>query len=210
MTPNASQTSPSLSAGARTALRIEVAAVDLVLENGIDGTTVDAICKAAGVSERTFFYHFPTKESAIIGTSFPKIDEQKARQFLAAPAGDIFSDALDLIPLNTGLPAQSNLMFKRLQMMQKNTGLFASHLSKLMAVRGEHMELIYLRLRRNAPAEMPDNEVRDAAEFISEIAASFVRSEMEKMMGNQEPSAQSRLKNVGATLAHWVEVGRNS
>lgn len=43
------------------------AALELVLEHGLAGVTVEAIAQRAGVSTRTFFNHWSTKESAIIG-----------------------------------------------------------------------------------------------------------------------------------------------
>ncbi len=210
MTPNSNSNPPKLSAGAKTAARIQQVAVDLVLEHGIDGTTVEAICKAAEISERTFFYHFPTKESALIGIDLPTIDEKQAREFLAAPAGDIFTDAMALLPFQIGSTLDPSLMFKRLEMMQKNPALFSSHLLKLMSVRAEHMELIYLRLRRTAPSEMTDGQVREAAEFISEITASFLRTEMERVMRSGETPNPKPFEDVGSKIAKWVELGRRS
>lgn len=42
-------------------------AIELVLEHGLDGVTVEDIAVRAGVSPRTFFNYFPTKESALVG-----------------------------------------------------------------------------------------------------------------------------------------------
>jgi AcrR family transcriptional regulator len=44
---------------------LNAAAVRLMTESGPDGVTVEAICAAAGVSPRTFFNYFDTKEEAI-------------------------------------------------------------------------------------------------------------------------------------------------
>lgn len=43
------------------------AALELVHQHGLGGVTVEAIAQRAGVSTRTFFNHWTTKESAIIG-----------------------------------------------------------------------------------------------------------------------------------------------
>ena len=43
------------------------AAVTMVAERGIGGVTTEEIAEQAGVSARTFFNYFPTKESAVLG-----------------------------------------------------------------------------------------------------------------------------------------------
>lgn len=42
-------------------------AQDLFVAQGYEATTVDGIAAAAGMSKRTFFRYFPTKESLVIG-----------------------------------------------------------------------------------------------------------------------------------------------
>jgi len=48
-----------------TALALRAAAARLMADHGYDGTSTDEIARAAGVSPRTFFNYFPTKESVI-------------------------------------------------------------------------------------------------------------------------------------------------
>jgi AcrR family transcriptional regulator len=42
-------------------------AMRLAEEHGLEGLTVEAVCAEVGVSTRTFFNYFPTKEDALIG-----------------------------------------------------------------------------------------------------------------------------------------------
>ena len=52
---------------AQTADAIHLAAAGLVLERGLEATTIDAISERADVSNRTFFNYFPSKEDAVLG-----------------------------------------------------------------------------------------------------------------------------------------------
>lgn len=52
----------------RTRRALGDAAVDLFLERGFDATTIEDIVAAAGVSRRTFFRYFPTKEAAFFAS----------------------------------------------------------------------------------------------------------------------------------------------
>lgn len=46
--------------------RIQQAGVKLFLKNGYEATTVDAIAAAAGISRRTFFYYFKSKDDILL------------------------------------------------------------------------------------------------------------------------------------------------
>ncbi len=50
------------------------AALELVAERGYANVTVEDIAEAADVATRTFFNHFPSKESAVIGADPARID----------------------------------------------------------------------------------------------------------------------------------------
>src|SRR6185312_16317717 len=76
--------------GARAARRnrhwkqIHEAAVALVLEKGLAATTVDAVAAVAGVSRRSFFNYFPTKEDAVLGTREPWLPESDWQDFVSS------------------------------------------------------------------------------------------------------------------------------
>ncbi|MBB5160546.1 TetR family transcriptional regulator [Mycobacterium sp. AZCC_0083] len=62
------------------------AALDLFSANGYDETTTDQIAESAGVSPRTFFRYFPTKESVLFFGEYDFIDAVNG-VYLAQPEG---------------------------------------------------------------------------------------------------------------------------
>lgn len=63
---------------AQTRQGIREAAVRLFTEHGYHRTTVADIADAAGVSSRTFFGYFPTKESVLVAEVEPALDRLEA------------------------------------------------------------------------------------------------------------------------------------
>ncbi len=56
--------------------RIAETSLRLFVENGYEATTLDAIAAAAGISRRTFFYYFKSKEDVLLarqGGDFPRV-----------------------------------------------------------------------------------------------------------------------------------------
>jgi AcrR family transcriptional regulator len=73
----------------RRAVRAEIAeaAVALFAERGFDETTVEDIARAVGMTKRSFFRYFPTKEDAVFaGTEV--LVEQVVADLEARPAGE--------------------------------------------------------------------------------------------------------------------------
>jgi AcrR family transcriptional regulator len=70
-----------------TRARLETAAVTLAARDGLEHATLDAICDSAGVSTRTFFNYFDSKEDAILGIRDIAISETTVAEALAGHEG---------------------------------------------------------------------------------------------------------------------------
>ncbi|WP_163751059.1 TetR family transcriptional regulator [Mycolicibacterium helvum] len=70
-------------------MRSEVAAmaIELFIAKGFDETTVDEICATAGLSRRSFFRYFTTKEDVVI-SQLPVLSDLGCEAFLARPPGE--------------------------------------------------------------------------------------------------------------------------
>jgi AcrR family transcriptional regulator len=78
---------------AETRRALTSAALRMADELGPDGVTVEAIAEAAGVSSRTFFNYFSTKEDAIVGIT-PVHSSELLADLVARPEGEAPLDAL--------------------------------------------------------------------------------------------------------------------
>ncbi|MCX7522928.1 helix-turn-helix domain containing protein [Microbacterium sp. STN6] len=75
--PTLAEATPSLRDRKRqqTRSRLEQAALDIVLEDGLENLTIERISERAEVSPRTFFNYFDSKEDAILGLHDPENSE---------------------------------------------------------------------------------------------------------------------------------------
>ena len=85
---------------------IERTLLELVLERGYASATVDEVCARVGVSKKTFFNYYASKEAAIRGdmVAFPTADQVRAA-LANKPAGEGYLDTVvSLLGLDEGHP----------------------------------------------------------------------------------------------------------
>ena len=82
---------PSLRARKREATRSAITAAARVFtaQKGLNGFTIEQLCEEVGVSRRTFFNYFPSKEDAIIGHLLDEFPPDAITEFLAGAASDV-------------------------------------------------------------------------------------------------------------------------
>jgi AcrR family transcriptional regulator len=163
-----------------TSRAIEENAVRLVLEHGLDAVTVDMICDAVGISQRTFFNHFATKIDAIVGAAGPRVDEGAVRRFLASDSEDVLGDVLELVAhLAPGDPGNPQLAMARWRLISTTPALMQLEMDRMLGVQREMVEVLVLRLSRHArPGETPE-QIRDQADLLSHLVAGIVRFSIE-------------------------------
>jgi AcrR family transcriptional regulator len=84
----------------RTAEQLTTVSRRLTAERGLSGFTVEELCEEVGISRRTFFNYFPSKEDAVIGGEQDEDLEHFAAEFLARGSrgwGAVIDDLLDLV-----------------------------------------------------------------------------------------------------------------
>ncbi|WP_182378539.1 TetR/AcrR family transcriptional regulator [Nocardioides sp. WS12] len=78
----------------QTALRLQQCAVQLTLDHGFDGWTIDDLAAAADVSRRTVFNYFDGKADVVLGPVV-ELDPERVAVFVAGgPSGNLLADVL--------------------------------------------------------------------------------------------------------------------
>ena len=115
---------------AETRRALSSAALRLADQLGPDGVTVEAIADAAGVSPRTFFNYFPSKEDAIVSVTSRRSSEMLA-DLVARPETEAPLDALRATALATTrrLETDADDMMRRRHLFQRYPTLAARHAS---------------------------------------------------------------------------------
>lgn len=156
------------------AAAIERAATDLVLEHGYDAVKVDMICERAKVSQRTFFNHFGTKDSALLGIGHPTLDEEAAHEFIAS-RGPLLAGAARLIRVDPGgLAADPAYLARRIRAIGSSPTLMALQMDRIAALDLQLREVIHRRLAAQHPDE-GDDDLQAQAGLITQLVAGLMR-----------------------------------
>jgi AcrR family transcriptional regulator len=118
---------PSLTERRRAATRLEIAetAAALFAERGADATTVEDIAAHAGISTRTFWRYFPTKELALAPLLSHQVDDV-LRHVRRRPAGEDIVTALTEALRETLLtPPEAARLAALIRLVQGSAGLRA-------------------------------------------------------------------------------------
>jgi len=115
---------------ADTRLAISRAALQLALERGPDAVTVDDIADLAGVSPRTVFNYFATKEQAIVGFD-PNRSRELGRTVLERPARENPLAALRgaFIQIATDAPEVAEIARRRVELVRDHPQLHPSYVA---------------------------------------------------------------------------------
>ena len=125
------------------------AALDLALERGPDQVTVDDIAEAAGVSPRTFFNYFASKEDALVDHTANVAAELRAA-ILARPEGEpplaTLHHALAGSHLIRRAHAHRERTLARQRLIHAHSSLLARQLSQAAALEAAISEAMAERL----------------------------------------------------------------
>lgn len=159
---------------------IQRAVLTLALDRGFDGVTVEEISHAAGVSPRTFFNYFPTKEAAVLG-DVPQMPEEEAieRFVEAGPEQPIMDGMRDLLVSTVDQepnPDGADIEALRHRLLREHPYLFTLRMASMKQLELELVSVVERRLTRDDSVLADDAErLHSRARLVTYVAFAGIR-----------------------------------
>lgn len=175
------------------------AAQALVLQQGLDAVTVEAIAEAAGISTRTFFNYFDSKDDAVLGLAGLNVPPDVEEIFVAGgPTGRMLPDLEVLVTgLLGGFAGSEARAHRGFELLRAEPRLLARHFAWMDAHRSGVVSL-FERRRANRPFAM-DPELLAMLVFVLIRSASMAWER-----SNHEGDVADHLSHVVAQLTELV------
>ena len=202
-----------------TRLRIEDAATAMFLERGVDAVTVEEICERVGISRRTFFNYFESKDQVIGGTQHTKFPPElldDIRTLTPPPDRSYPARVMELVG-RTYLEANKRFRAESIDpdltwtIHQRRTKLFSSTptlmLARLRAFESsrEHLNEAILNNLETQPdnRQLPHLTSKDEALLITRLITTslWTAITLSNQLGDGEPGPE-QLTTIFADQAH--------
>ncbi|RUR03402.1 TetR/AcrR family transcriptional regulator [Labedella endophytica] len=175
----------------------------LFTERGLSGFTVEELCDAVGISRRTFFNYFASKDDAVVGVASREPDDELDDAFLAGgdPSSDSLSPTLfeDFLRLMEDRWIRSDVDTTGLRGVATALKAEPRLLARMMelAMRDEAMDIALVEKREGLPA----GDLRAAA--VVHLAGAFARPSAMEFLGpdNTDPIGEIIARRIAAARA---------
>lgn len=176
--PDAPAIEPGLRERKRIATRraIQLAALTVVRDRGLETATVDEIARVADVSPRTFFNYFPSKEDAIVGDG-PELPHGELQESFVRDRGPVLEALADILVASVSPNLEDHeVVTARRVLLRDHPQLAARRWANIHRFEVQLIELVTRRLAEEDPVLGADGAaLRSRARMVALVAIAALR-----------------------------------
>ncbi len=190
---------------AATEAAIESAAISLALEHGYENVTVEMICEASMVSQRTFFNYFGSKEGVILGATPPTPTEEQIQRFVEGEGGNVLGDLVGLITaVMVDHEPDMKLLQSRRTLIQQTPELMSKERARIGEAEGRLAGFVVARFHAQGRNETRTPDLEDEARMVVSLAAGAMHYAMQKWVGSNFTSTRRELMQNTSELIRRI------
>jgi AcrR family transcriptional regulator len=190
---------------AATRLAIRRAAIDLALEHGYENVTVDMICEASLVSQRTFFNYFGSKEGAFLSGAKALPPPDVVRAFIDGTGSSVFADLFTMIA-GTVVDIDANLeLFRaRHQLIHQTPELLNQENARIGETEDAFAGFVMDRFHFHGRTEADTPDLEDEARMVVALVFGAMRFVMQKWVAGNFTETREELVRAASGLIQRI------
>ena len=184
---------------------IERAAISLALEHGYEHVTVDMICEASMVSQRTFFNYFGSKEGVILGGTPPMPTDEEIDAFTRATGSNLLADFVTLITsaLLKREP-DADLFNARRMLIMRTPELMTKETARLGGFEDQFVAIILARYEIQGRSLASHPELEDEARMVVALTTGVLHYVRRRWVSSQPGASTRDLLRNSIELIHRI------